>query len=126
MQLSKVISIIKLAQKNNFFSCLVPTSKFILSFIRLLTLSGLVNGFVFKNNQIEIFLRYDKLGNGILSKIRLCSKPGKKIFKKQNNILKYTHYQIGSIISSSAPKIFINFGGVNKNKKKGGKILGSF
>ena len=126
--LQHVINTIKISQLNNHFSCNVPNSKFIFLFLKSLTLNGLISGFTTSNSQNIVFLRYNKQGNGLLSKFSVCSTPGKKLLKSYNILREFTKYSNGFIVSSTSG-IIINFkGNTSKNliSRSGGELICKF
>jgi ribosomal protein S8 len=124
MLISSVINIIKNSQKSNYFSCSIPFSLYILKFVKLLFVNGLINGFTLnKKKRIELYLKYNKHGKGFLSNLQICSTSSRQIYKRNNHCLKSLIYS-GYIISSPGKLSLFFFSSVFKNKN--GKIIAKF
>jgi small subunit ribosomal protein S8 len=124
MQLASTIAIIRFSQKKLFFSCYVPYSSFTESFLQTLFKLGLISGFTRNfNDKIEVFLRYDNRGRGLLNRLKVVSKPGTKKYIKNDNIHFYS--------SSSSALVSSDIGVLHKSKvskktlrdKHGGEII---
>jgi len=120
LSLSKTIGIIKFSQQNSKFSCCVPASHIIKSFLKELTKNGLISGFTNIKNKFCVFLRYNKKGIGLLISIQMVSSASKKIYIKKTKILKKIRYSKGFLLSTTNG-LSTNF--LSYEKKLGGKIV---
>lgn len=121
--LLKTINIIKLSQKYKYFSCNVPKSQLILSFLKVLSANGLINGFQVLENKNIVFLRYDKRGYGILQNIQHFS-PSKKFFKKKKELFS-ENTSMGVIVSTTSG-FFVEFKNFLNVYPKGGYLICKF
>lgn len=124
--LEQVLNTIRVSQKGKHFCCTVPSSAFVITFLKTLLSAGLINGFVCANSKNTVFLRYDKRGIGLLEKLESFSKPGKKFLGKSFKITRHSGYGSGFILSSiSGLFVLYTHSGIKK-KLAGGEILCKF
>ena len=124
--LEQVSNTIRASQKSKHFCCTVPSSTFVVSFLKTLLSAGLINGFVCANSKNTVFLRYDKRGVGLLEKLEPCSKPGKKFLAKSYKITGRGSCGAGFIISSISGLTVLYTHTNVKKKSVGGEVLCKF
>jgi small subunit ribosomal protein S8 len=78
----------------------VSKSKFLISILEVLLKEGYINSYKILEKHIVIYLKYIK-GKNVINKLKLCSKPTKKIYYTFKQLKSYSKMNIIFFISTN-------------------------
>jgi len=119
--LGHLVARINSAIKAGDLKVIVPRSKFNIMVLQFLERSGYILSFIIGEKTVTVFLNYYK-GKSMLSSLKRVSKPGRRIYVTNKELVRLTREHKNYIILSSAEKNLLWLWQINM-LNQGGEIL---
>lgn len=124
IKLAYLISSINSGILNRSFSVEVPYSSLNYDVLSLLLNQNLINGFIFKNNKFEVFLRYFR-GKGVMKRLNLISKLKRQVYMNKSLLQNKTRSGniSGFFVLSTPNGLVTHFESLNLDDNLGGEVI---
>jgi small subunit ribosomal protein S8 len=99
--IADMLTRIRNGQKSKLLSVVLPFSQLKSSVLKVLLSEGYISGYARNENELNISLKYSRLGEPAVNEIHRVSKPGKRIYSPIRNLPGYYNNMGVYILSTS-------------------------